>query len=100
MRLVNVDTGVTTVQFFPHELYLLAEACDAEAMRDGCGLMPLYEALAAFFGAAMMAGQMSWQSVENERETLTRYRRQYAELAKRHGEGWSVEPAEETPPAA
>ena len=100
MRLVNVEEGVTTVQFFPHELYLLAEACDAAAMRDGCGLMPLYEALAAFFGAAMMAGQMSWQSVENERETLEGYRQRLAERAKYHGEGWSVETAEEEPPAA
>ena len=100
MRLVNVEQGVTTVQFFPHELYLLAEACDAAAMRDGSGLMPLYEALAAFFGAAMMAGQMSWQSVENERETLDGYRQRFAEQVERHGEGWGVEPVEEAPPAA
>ena len=100
MRLINVERGVTTVEFFPHELYLLAEACDAQAMRDGCGLMPLYEALAAFFDAAMMAGQMSWQSVENERETLEGYRQRFAERAKYHGEGWSVEAVERKPPAA
>ena len=100
MRLVNVVRGVTTVEFFPHELYLLAEACDAAAMRDGCGLMPLYEALAAFFGAAMMAGQMSWQSVENERETLEGYRQRFGERAKYHGEGWGVEEAKKEPPPA
>ncbi len=58
MRLANVNGGVTTVEPFPHELYLLAEVCDGASTAESSGQMPLYEALAACFGAAMMAAQL------------------------------------------
>ena len=95
-----MERGVTTVQFFPHELYLLAEACDAAAMPDGRGLMPLYEALAACFDAAMMGAQLSWESAENERRSLEDYRRRFAERARRHDALWGAEGDEGEPPAA